>query len=243
MRKYGLIGYPLSHSFSKTYFAEKFRDEAIIDAVYENFSIPSIDELDIILRDNPDLRGLNVTIPYKQAVIPKLHNRDHLPLNACNCIKIESGQLAGYNTDIIGFEKSLSPMLQPHHRHALVLGKGGAAMAVNYVLDKLGILHTTVTRHPGQLSEISYQDLTGKTIRENKLIINTTPVGMFPRGEECPDIPYAFIDSGHYLFDLIYNPAQTLFLQKGTQRGALTHNGSDMLVIQAEESWRIWNSD
>lgn len=243
MRKFGLIGYPLSHSFSKTYFSEKFRREGITDALYENFSIPTIDNLDNVLLNNPDLCGLNVTIPFKQSVISRLHNTDHLPLNACNCIKIENGKLAGYNTDIIGFEKSLSPLLQAHHHKALVLGKGGAAMAVNYVLDKLGIDHTTVSRHPDGEFVIGYHDLTEKIMREHQLLINTTPVGMFPHDEEFPDIPYDFIGPGHYLFDLIYNPAKTLFLQKGGEKGAVTHNGSDMLVIQAEESWRIWNND
>ncbi|HMH33598.1 MAG TPA: shikimate dehydrogenase [Puia sp.] len=242
MKRYGLIGYPLSHSFSQKYFSEKFRKEGITDCIYENFPIPSITELDQVIHENQDLKGLNVTIPYKQQVISFLDDSSELPLNACNCIKIEAGKKIGYNTDAIGFGISLQSHLESWHTHALVLGKGGASEAVQYVLGRLGISCTLVGRRVGLGDGLTYQDLTAEIIRENLLIINTTPLGMYPKIDECPAIPYPFLTSRHYLFDLVYNPAKTLFLQKGEEHGTIIKNGSDMLVIQAEESWRIWNS-
>jgi shikimate dehydrogenase len=241
MRKYGLIGYPLSHSFSQKYFTEKFSKEGIADCSYENFPIPSIEELDTVLSANPELRGLNVTIPYKQQVIPYLQDKKALHFNACNCIKIVDGKLLGYNTDATGFEISLAAHLEAHHRRALVLGKGGASEAVKFVLGKLGIACTIVSRSLQDEEGLTYHDLSADIIKENLLIINTTPVGMYPNIDECPAIPYPFLTPRHYLFDLVYNPHKTLFLQKGEERGAAIKNGADMLVIQAEESWRIWN--
>lgn len=242
MRRFGLIGYPLSHSFSQKYFSEKFIKEGIRDCLYENFPIPEIGELKSIIAENPGLEGLNVTIPYKLEVLSQLDDLTHLPIRACNCIKISGAKLIGYNTDIVGFEKSLTIDLQPHHRPALVLGKGGASEAVLWVLKKLGIAFTQVSRRGFVGGDLKYEDLNGDIINQHNLIINCTPLGMFPKADECPPIPYEFLGKQHYLYDLVYNPPKTLFLRKGAERGATIRNGSDMLVIQAEESWKIWNS-
>jgi shikimate dehydrogenase len=243
MKLYGLIGYPLGHSFSKKYFTEKFAAEGITGCSYENFPIKSIDELSNLLAQNPALCGFNITIPYKQSVLQFLDNSSLLPqnLNACNCIKIVDGKLIGYNTDVIGFERSLMEKLQPCHKHALILGNGGAAEAVKFVLQKLHINYKIVSRKIDDGSLLTYADLNEQIIRESLLIINTTPLGTFPAVNECPAIPYEYLTANHFLYDLVYNPATTLFLQKGEEHGATIKNGSDMLVIQAEESWRIWN--
>jgi shikimate dehydrogenase len=241
MRKFGLIGYPLSHSFSQKYFTEKFRQLQITDCSYELFPIEDIGGLKDILND-PELCGLNVTIPHKQSVIPFLHGRSAVveEIKACNCIRIENGRLYGHNTDTVGFEESLVRKLQPYHRRALVLGTGGASKAVEYVLRKLQIEYKSVSRNaaPGQLS---YADVDEDMMYSHLLVINTTPLGMYPKVEECPPLPYEAIGAQHYLFDLVYNPARTLFLRNGEQRGAAVENGYDMLIGQAEESWRIWN--
>lgn len=244
MRRYGLIGYPLSHSFSQKYFTDKFQREGITDCVYENFPLGSIDEFAALIQQHPDLHGLNVTIPYKEKVIPFLTAQSEVvkAIGACNCIKIEHGRLTGHNTDVVGFENSLRPLLQPHHTRALVLGTGGAAKAVHYVLNKLGIAFFEVSRTPSNARQISYQQIDESVIRDHQVIINTSPLGMYPNIDECPPLPYQALTSQHYLFDLVYNPAKTLFLQKGDERGAATKNGHDMLIIQAEESWRIWNA-
>ncbi len=243
MRRFGLIGYPLSHSFSQKFFTEKFRNEHIADCTYENFPLLQIGELEKVLAENPGLEGLNVTIPYKEQVIPFLHWQDPIvqTIGACNCIRIRDGQLSGYNTDVAGFERSLRQYLQPSHRKALVLGTGGAAKAIYYVLQKLGISCLEVSRSPQPGQRISYEEITPAIVHEYTLIVNTTPLGMYPKTEECPPLPYHSLTPNHYLFDLVYNPAQTLFLRKGAEQGAVTKNGMDMLVIQAEESWRIWN--
>jgi shikimate dehydrogenase len=243
MRLFGLIGYPLSHSFSKKYFTEKFEREGLINCRYELFPIAAIDELRLLLKDHPEFEGLNVTVPYKQLVMPYLDSLMGIPdeLNACNCIKIKEGKLIGYNADCFGFEKSFVPLLTPYHTKALVLGNGGATAAVIFVLKKLGIAYTVVSRKPKDGSAITYSDIDENRMQENRIIINTTPLGMYPRTDECPDIPYPFITDRHLLFDLVYNPAETLFLKKGKERGATIKNGEEMLVLQAEESWRIWN--
>lgn len=242
MRKFGLIGYPLSHSFSQKYFSEKFKKENISDSVYENFSIPSIEEVHKILENNPELAGLNVTIPYKQSVINYLDKATtKLPIDACNCIRIENKKLTGFNTDIIGFERSLITNLKPAHKNALILGNGGATKAVKYVLKKLEIDFSVVSRKANDESFLSYEDLSKEIIEKNLLIINTTPLGMFPNVDDYPKIPYEFLTDKHYLFDLIYNPAETIFLKKGKERGSAIKNGHEMLIIQAEESWKIWN--
>ncbi|GAB2825300.1 shikimate dehydrogenase family protein [Ferruginibacter profundus] len=244
MKVYGIIGYPLGHSFSKKYFTEKFIAEGIADCAYEVFPLQSIEELRPLLVKNPALCGLNITIPHKQSVLAYLDDRPHLPatLSACNCIRIKDGKLSGYNTDIIGFEKSLLPQLKNYHTHALILGNGGAAEAVKFVLNKLNIGFKVVSRKLHEGSDLTYADLDEKIINEHLLIINTTPLGTFPNVDECPAIPYNYLTSKHFLYDLVYNPYKTLFLQKGEEHGAATKNGYDMLVIQAEESWRIWNA-
>jgi shikimate dehydrogenase len=242
MRQFGLIGYPLSHSFSKKYFTEKFEREGLTDCIYENYPISAIDELIALLKNYPALEGINVTIPYKEQVVSFLSGRSAVveKINACNCIKIENGKLFGHNTDVTGFELSLTPKLETHHRKALILGTGGAAKAVEYVLSKLGIhpLYVSRTASPGILD---YASVTPELLAEYTLIINTTPLGMYPGTTTYPPIPYTALGSRHYLFDLVYNPAKTLFLQNGERFGAVTSNGADMLQIQAAESWKIWN--
>lgn len=242
MKRFGLIGYPLTHSFSKKYFTEKFEKEGLNDFVYDLFPITSIDSLAGILQNNPDLKGLNVTIPYKHLVLKYLHT-SHIPeeVSACNCIKIENGALTGYNTDITGFEKSFTSQLRSIHNRALILGNGGATAAVAYVLRRLSIPYHIVSRKLHEGSTLTYDDLNETIVKEHKVIINTTPLGTFPDVNFCAQVPYQFITSEHYLFDLVYNPSKTLFLQKGEEKGATIKNGYEMLIIQAEESWNIWN--
>lgn len=261
MKHYGLIGFPLSHSFSKKYFTEKFEKEKIEDTKYDLFSLEHIDSLPALLHQHPDLCGLNVTVPHKINVLKYLDWIEHDAKNvgAVNCIRItrespvmaafngEVGikghdfRLEGFNTDIYGFEMSLKPLLKNPYGGALVLGDGGAANAVKCVLENLGIPFKSVTRKPFP-GHILFKELKPHHIRENKLIINTTPIGMSPNINECPPIPYEAITVDHLLYDLIYNPEQTLFLKKGEDQGAATKNGYEMLVLQAERSWEIWNS-
>lgn len=243
MPLYGLIGYPLSHSFSKKYFEEKFEKEGITNCRFENFSISSIDGFTAILENNKDLAGLAVTIPYKQEVLAFLHE-SKIPdgLSACNCIQVKQSKLIGFNTDYIGFEKSFTPLLQLHHTHALVLGNGGATAAVLFVLRKLGITYSVVSRELRIGSDLTYEALTKEMITASHIIINTTPLGMYPTIESFPPIPYGAVTGQHFLYDLVYNPEKTLFLQKGEEQGATIKNGADMLALQAEENWKIWNS-
>jgi shikimate dehydrogenase len=246
MRMFGLIGYPLSHSFSKKFFSEKFLNEGVTDCIYENFSIPSIEQFEQLITQTP-LEGLNVTIPYKQQVIQYLHmtNKVVAKIGACNCIKFKNGKLYGYNTDTIGFEQSLKKYLLPHHTKAIILGTGGAAKAIMYVLEKLKISYISVSRNEAgkDTQFLSYETLTDDLIRSHTLIINTTPLGMYPDIDTYPPINYDLLTPLHYLFDAIYNPAMTLFLKKGKEKHASIQNGFDMLIIQAEESWKIWNND
>jgi shikimate dehydrogenase len=241
MRKFGLIGYPLTHSFSQRYFTEKFEREGIDDCVYTNFSIPSIAFLPAVL-DDAELRGLNVTIPYKKDAIDFLDVLSPVveAIGACNCIKIEGGRRFGFNTDVVGFEQSLVKKLAGHHRKALILGTGGAAKAVEWVLRRLGIEFLSVSRVAGP-GAIGYANVDAALLGTHELIVNTTPLGMYPNVDECPPLPYEALTSRHYLFDLVYNPDRTLFLQKGEARGTVVENGNEMLELQAEESWRIWN--
>ena len=238
---YGLIGYPLTHSFSKNYFTEKFTREGLENCRYENFPLADINDLQKIIDENPGLHGINVTIPHKESVLPFLHQVNDLvkQTRACNCIKISNKKLFGYNTDVIGFEKALVGKLSKEHKNALVLGTGGAAKAVEFVLKKLEISYRYVSRYPS-VKTLSYEQLTPHVIEKNTLIINTTPLGMYPKVTEAPPIPYDLVTPKHFLFDLIYNPTKTLFLKKGEASGATIENGYDMLVYQAEESWRIW---
>ncbi|HUQ97794.1 MAG TPA: shikimate dehydrogenase [Chitinophagaceae bacterium] len=243
MKLYGLIGRPLKHSFSKAYFTEKFAREGIIDCLYENLELKNISLLSTFSKAHPELCGLNVTIPYKKEVLSFLHANNKIveAVGACNCIKIEAGRWVGYNTDVIGFKQALQPFLKPHHTAALILGTGGSSGAVQYALQELGITFKRVSRHESQ-SSITYAQLDQTILKAHTIIINTTPVGMFPNTEAAPKIPYGFVTPDHLLFDLIYNPAKTLFLQRGEAQGATIANGYQMLLLQAEESWRIWNS-
>jgi shikimate dehydrogenase len=243
MKLYGLIGYPLSHSFSKKYFTEKFIREGIAGCHYELFPLEDISAFPALWESNKDLIGVNVTIPYKEKVIPFLDSASDVVLKtgACNCIKKTDGLLKGFNTDVIGFEKVLLRNLKSKHKAALILGTGGAAKAVQYVLEQNSIKYLFVSRTKGK-GRITYADLNMEIISNHLLIINTTPLGMYPNTDVSPGIPYEFLTADHFLFDLIYNPAETLFLKEGASRGAFTQNGEEMLVIQAEESWRIWNA-
>ncbi|MBQ7388654.1 MAG: shikimate dehydrogenase [Paludibacteraceae bacterium] len=244
MRKFGLIGKTLVHSFSKKYFTEKFEREAV-DANYELYSIANVDSLRQFVQEH-SLCGLNVTIPYKQDVIPLLDEIDSEAqmVGAVNVIKIKrEGErlcLKGFNTDVVGFRNSLKPLLKPWHTSALVLGTGGASKAVLYVLENLGIAARCVSRQKRE-GMLTYETLDADVMRRNTLIVNTTPLGTFPNVETCPDIPYRLLTEKHMLFDLVYNPEQTLFMKKGLQNGAAVKNGYEMLVGQAEASWRIWN--
>jgi len=247
MRLFGLIGFPLSHSFSAKYFAKKFETENISDSDYRLFPFEDISGITSFLEQNPDLRGFNVTIPYKVAILPYLDAITEAAesVGAVNCVKIDRNKsgvtLTGYNTDVYGFRESLIPTLKPIHKNALVLGTGGAGKAVCYTLDELGIKYTLVSRTGNEESILKYSQLSEGIIAGNLLIINTSPVGTFPDIDKCPDIPYQFLTNKHLLIDLIYNPAETKFLKLGLEAGAATLNGSKMLELQAEKSWEIWN--
>jgi len=247
MRLFGLIGYPLSHSFSAKYFAKKFELENIPDTDYQLFPLKDISEVTSLIALQPDLQGFNVTIPYKISILPYLNSISEAAksVGAVNCVKISRGtsgiKLTGYNTDVYGFRESLMQALKPFHRNALVLGTGGAAKAVCYTLHELGIEYTMVSRTGNEESILSYSQLSENIINNNLLIINTSPVGTFPDIDNCPDIPYQFLGSKHLLFDLIYNPSETKFLRLAREAGAGTLNGSKMLELQAEKSWEIWN--
>lgn len=242
MRRFGLIGYPLGHSFSKKFFSEKFQKEDIKDCVYETYPIASIEEFSGLLQTHPDLVGLNVTIPYKEKILGYLHEKSKVVsrIGACNCIHIRNSKLFGYNTDVLGFQQSLEKSFSKLPSRALILGTGGSSKAVEYVLKQLKIPYVFVSRKPST-HNLSYEQLTPTIVRQSGLIVNTTPLGMYPQVVEAPPIPYEAIGEEHCLFDLIYNPERTLFLQKGAERGAQVQNGLEMLTIQAEESWKIWN--
>lgn len=247
MDKYGLIGYPLKHSFSISYFNEKFQSENI-DAEYVNFEIPRIEDFMEVVEENPNLRGLNVTIPYKEQVIPYLDelDKDTAKIGAVNVIKIipqgkGDVKLVGYNSDIIGFTRSIEPLLQSHHVKALILGTGGASKAVFHGLANLGIEATFVSRTKKSNDILTYQELTPEIMQEHTVIVNTTPLGMYPNVDACPDIPYDQLTPNYLLYDLLYNPHETLFMKKGMERGATVKNGLEMLLLQAFVSWEIWN--
>ncbi len=245
MNKYGLIGFPLGHSFSKKYFSEKF-ETGKIDAIYNLYELTDISQF-TALKEDSGLCGLNVTIPYKEKIIPFLDEVDATAarIGAVNVIKfIRSGNkllLRGYNSDAVGFEASIKPLLKPHHTKALILGTGGASKAIEFVLNKLNIQTVFVSRNPTS-GMISYAELDAETTKDYTVIINATPVGTFPHIDACPDIPYQFLSSEHLVFDVVYNPAKTLFLKKAEQRGATILNGEKMLELQAEAAWEIWNA-
>jgi shikimate dehydrogenase len=239
-----LIGYPLAHSFSKKYFSEKFQRENILNCVYENFPLSRIEEFPQLIQSNPNLVGLNVTIPYKEQVIPFLDELDEAveEIGAVNTIKVSSRKLKGHNTDVFGFIHSIKNLIQPFHSSALILGTGGSSKAVAFGLKKMGIEFDFVSRNPDE-KELRYEDLDDSVLHHYKIIINTTPIGMFPEVDVCPPIPYEYLTPSHLLFDLIYNPEETLFLKKGKEKQAATKNGLEMLQLQAEKSWEIWNSN
>ena len=244
MRIFAIIGYPLSHSFSQKYFTEKFARENIADSVFEIYPIPEISLLSEILETRKELSGFCITIPYKKAILSFLDQQSDAvrQMGACNCVKIQGNTLLGFNTDVIGFEKSFAPQLQPYHTKALILGTGGAAAAVEFVLQKLQISYRVVSRQKTKAHLLTYQDLDGSIIDEYTVIINCTPLGTYPDTEQAPELQYHLLTAKHYLFDLVYNPPLTKFLQLGAFQGATVKNGYDMLVIQAEENWNIWNS-
>ncbi len=248
MDKYGLIGYPLGHSFSISYFNQKFADEGI-NAKYENFEIASIDQLEEVLATNPTLKGLNVTIPYKEKVMNYLDSisPEAQAIGAVNVIRVthegNNMKLKGFNSDVIGFTQSIEPMIDRHwHKKALILGTGGASKAINYGLKSLGLETVFVSRYerPGT---IQYQSITPDVVKEYNIIVNCTPLGMYPRTEECPLLPYEAMDSHTILYDLIYNPDETLFMKRGKEYGAEVKNGLEMLLLQAFASWEFWHSN
>jgi shikimate dehydrogenase len=242
-RQYGLIGKNISYSFSKKYFTEKFALGNFEDCTYENFDLQSIEEFPTLITNNPDLKGLNVTIPYKEVVIPYLDklSKNAAQIGAVNVIRFtKKGKLKGYNSDYFGFMKSLEPLLQPHHKKALILGTGGAAKAVAFALDQLGILYTYVSREAKE-GMIDYDRINAATFDNYHIIINCTPLGTSPDTNAFPPIPYNFFTEKHIAFDLIYNPEETQFLKKAKKNGAITKNGYEMLVLQAERAWKIWN--
>lgn len=247
MDKYGLIGYPLGHSFSISYFNEKFANEGI-DASYINFEIPQIDNLKEILASNPELRGLNVTIPYKQKVIAYLDEMspEARAIGAVNVIRVthkgKNTYLKGFNSDVIGFTRSIEPMLESIHKKALILGTGGASLAIEYGLKSLGIETQFVSRTKKE-GCITYEEVTPEVVKEYNVIVNCTPLGMYPKADTCPNLPYEAMDNHTILYDLIYNPDETLFMKKGAQYGATTKNGLEMLLLQAFASWDFWHSN
>ena len=259
MRKFGLIGFPLGHSFSKKYFTEKFEREGLFDCSYELYPMENIADVQQLINSTPDLCGLNVTIPHKIGIMYYLDKvtPEAKAIDAVNCIKIIKQKplesfftgefssmkvrLEGYNTDALAFEESLRPLLKKHHNKALILGTGGASRAVAYVLDKLGIHHRFVSRRSIR-KQIGYTEMNQSLMKEYSLIINTTPLGTFPDVKACPDIPYDFITDKHLLYDLVYNPAETEFLKRGKEKGAAIKNGEEMLHLQAEKAWEIWNN-
>ena len=245
MDKYGLLGFPLGHSFSRGFFNEKFQNEGI-DAEYLNFEIPEVKDILQVLVSNPELKGLNVTIPYKQQVIQFLDSLtdEARAIGAVNVIKVthkgKKTLLKGYNSDVVGFMNSIEPLLERHHKKALILGTGGASRAVEFGLKKLGLETMFVSRTKKQ-GMMTYGEITPEVVQEYNVIVNCTPLGMYPNIEQCPILPYAAMDSHNLLYDLIYNPDETLFLAKGREAGAVTKNGLEMLLLQAYASWEFWN--
>ncbi|NVK52570.1 MAG: shikimate dehydrogenase [Flavobacteriaceae bacterium] len=239
---FGLLGRNISYSFSSGYFNEKFNDLGLKNHRYINFDIPTINDFSSLPKQK--VNGMNVTIPYKEEIIPFLDEIDDeaAEIGAVNTIKfLADGRLRGYNTDVFGFKKSLLPLLESHHTKALILGTGGASKAIKHALDILQIQSTFVSRNPENSNQISYKNLTEAIIIEHTIIVNCTPLGTFPETKLFPDIPYQYINAKHLLYDLIYNPSETTFLKKGKEKGAVVKNGLEMLQLQAEKSWQIWN--
>ena len=245
MDKYGLIGYPLGHSFSVNYFNQKFADEGI-NAKYINFEIADVEQIIEVLAANPELKGLNVTIPYKERVIEFLDqlSPEARAIGAVNVIRVthdgDKIHMKGFNSDVIGFTQSIEPMLESYHKKALVLGTGGASKAICFGLKSLGLETVCVSRYE-RPETICYKDITPEVVAEYNVIVNCTPVGMFPHSNECPQLPYEALDEKNILYDLVYNPDTTLFMKKGAERGAQVKNGLEMLLLQAFASWEMWN--
>ncbi|GGH47085.1 shikimate dehydrogenase [Mangrovimonas yunxiaonensis] len=243
MDKFGLIGRNISYSFSKAYFSKKFEQENI-NATYDNFDIDSIEHFKAIIKTTKHLKGLNVTIPYKESIMPYLDSIDKKAkkIGAVNTIKItKKGKLKGYNTDCYGFKKSLAPLLEDHHKRALILGTGGASKAIAYALKKSHIDVNFVSRTASKKGHFTYTGLTKELVEDHQIIVNCTPLGTFPNVDDAPNIPYQGITSAHILYDLVYNPKETAFLNFGKKKGAKTINGLKMLKLQADKAWRIWN--
>ena len=249
MKTYGLIGYRLGYSFSKGFFTEKFEKEGLENHEYVNFELDSISEFPGIFEKNDHIGGLNCTIPYKQDIMPYLDEIDEeaAQVGAINTVKIirtdDGTKLKGFNTDIYGFENALKPMLNERHTKALILGTGGASKAIKHILDKNGIQYLSASIEKELFDkEIRYEQIDKSVIQENLIIINATPLGTFPKVDACPSIPYEYITANHVLFDLVYNPEETLFLKKGKEKGAATKNGLEMLHLQAKKAWEIWHA-
>ena len=247
MTTYGLIGYPLGHSFSRQFFTEKFAKEGI-DAQYLNFEIPSIEEFPNIIKNNPTLRGLNVTIPYKQQVMQYLDDisEEAKAIGAVNVVKCKLStvncqlHLTGYNSDVIGFVESIKPLLKPHHKKALILGTGGASKAIRYGLEKKLGMKTLFVSRSAREGMITYEEVTAEVLKEYEVIVNCSPVGMYPHVDECPALPYEALNENNLLYDLVYNPLETLFMKKGAAQGATVKDGLEMLHLQAIASWDFW---
>ena len=242
-KRFGLLGKNIGYSFSAGYFAEKFKSLNLEDYEYVNFDIQTIEEFPEIIKSNPNLKGMNVTIPYKEAVIPYLDkiSKKAQRIGAVNTIKFtKKGKLKGYNSDFYGFKKSLKPLLEPHHKKALILGTGGASKGVAFALEELGLTYTFVSREATDES-IGYKLVNATTFDNHQIVINCTPLGTSPNVDAFPPIPYEYFTPKHIAHDLIYNPEETIFLRKAKKQGATTKNGLEMLRYQAEKSWRIWN--
>ena len=246
MKLYGLIGYPLGHSFSKKYFTAKFENEGLGDCHFNLFPLEDINQFPELLTQNEALRGLAVTIPHKQAIIPFLDNisPEAAKVGAINCIQFKAGKLTGFNTDVVGFEKSFMPLRKAYHEKALVLGTGGASKAVQYILHKCSVPFTLVSR-VGQAEKgiLNYAAVTQHLMNEHLIVINCSPLGMAPNENSKPAIPYEFVTSQHYFYDLVYGPNETAFLREGRIKGATVKDGYEMLMLQAEENWRLWNAE
>lgn len=244
MKQYGLIGKSLKHSFSKEYFNKKFQIEGIRNHFYDLYELDKIEDLLSFLQQNPNLKGVNVTIPFKETILPYLDNLDKTveEIGACNCVNIVNGKLHGTNTDAIGFLNSFLPLVEMQHHSAIILGNGGASKAIVYALEQCSIECTIVARSLKSNNELKWNELNKELIQNNKILINTTPIGMWPKNKEFPDIPYDGIDRFHLVYDLIYNPEKSVFLEKAESQDATIKNGLEMLELQAEASWAFWNS-
>ncbi|MDI1354578.1 MAG: shikimate dehydrogenase [bacterium] len=245
MKQFGLIGRSLSHSFSKSYFEKKFNDLQLKDHSFENFELATIEDFKPLLKNNPNLNGVSVTIPYKETIMPFLDelSMEAKEIGAVNCISFKNRKLMGHNTDVYGFSQSIKPFLDANHERALILGTGGASKAVAYALKKVGVEVYFVSSSPKKTENtFSYAEINDRILNAFKLIVNTTPLGTFPKTNECPPLPYEFLTPLHLAYDLVYNPAETLFLKKAKEQGAISVNGVSMLHLQAEKSWEIWNS-